>query len=396
MLKEIPAFLSRGFCDTSMNTPFSVGLARAFLSVACALVGMSIEYGLRQHFWMGAVLGIVFAGIIILIDIGLKDFSFRGFSSATIGLLIGILCAWLITRIDFFGSPWLSSYEGDWVTAQSIFELCLYTGLGFLGMMLALRSDREEFSFIIPYVRFRQDAVQEQPILVDTNIIIDGRIPRVCATGFLSGTLMVPRFVLDELHTLADSRDQIKKERGRRGLDCLNQMKQTPGLSVSIHEALKDSTEGVDTKLIHLARSMGARILTNDANLGKVARLQGVAVLSLFELAKAMRPVVVAGDELDLSLVKEGKDSHQAVGYLPDGTMIVVNHASDRIGTTQGVIVAGTLQTSAGRLIFAELKESLQKTGAHGPETTRDGKEPPVSGPDAAQAPAAKGITQEV
>lgn len=336
-----------------MNTQFSIGLARAFLFLICALIGMSIDVGLTGGWWLGSVFGILFASVIIILEMALKDFSFRGFSSATIGLLVGILCANLITRIDFFSTPWLQNYADP---ARPIFHLALYTGLGFLGMMLALRSDREEFSFIIPYVRFRRDAVQEQPLLVDTNIIIDGRIPRVCATGFLSGTLVVPRFVLDELHTLADSKDSIKKERGRRGLDCLNQMKQTPGIEVTVHDAFLDSTEPVDTKLIQLARAVGARILTNDANLGKVARLQGVAVMSMIELAKAMRPVVVAGDELDLTLVKEGKEDHQAVGYLPDGTMIVVNRAADQLGKSRKVVVGGTLQTSAGRLIFAELK----------------------------------------
>lgn len=338
-----------------MNTPFSIGLARAFLLVVCCLIGMSIDAGLRGGWWLGAGFGILFGSVIIVLESALKDFSFRGFSFATIGLMVGILCANLITRIDFFSTPWLQNFADP---ARPIFHLALYTGLGFLGMMLALRSDREEFSFIIPYVRFRRDAMQELPLLVDTNIIIDGRIPRICATGFLGGTLVVPRFVLEELHTLADSRDPIKKERGRRGLDCLNQMKQTPGIEVTVHEAFLESSEPVDSKLIQLAKAAGARILTNDANLGKVARLQGVAVMSLIELAKAMRPVVVAGDEIDLMLVKEGKEAHQAVGYLPDGTMIVVNRAAPHIGETRAVVVGGTLQTSAGRLIFAELKQS--------------------------------------
>ena len=337
-----------------MNTQFSIDLARAFLLLICALIGMSIDAGLTGGWWLGTVFGILFGSVIIILEMALKDFSFRGFSSATIGLLVGILCANLITRIDFFSTPWLQNFADP---ARPIFHLALYTGLGFLGMMLALRSDREEFSFIIPYVRFRRDAIQEQPLLVDTNIIIDGRLPRVCATGFLSGTLVVPRFVLDELHTLADSKDPIKKERGRRGLDCLNQMKQTPGIEVTVHEGLLASSEPVDTKLIQLSKVVGARILTNDANLGKVARLQGVAVMSMIELAKAMRPVVVAGDEIDLMLVKGGKDEDQAIGYLPDGTMIVVNRAATYIGESRRVIVGGTLQTSAGRLIFAELGE---------------------------------------
>jgi uncharacterized protein YacL len=341
----------------SMNSPFSINFARVFLILICCLVGLSIDAGIRGKVWAGIIGGGLFGVCIILIEMAIKDFTFKAFSSSAIGLLVGILCAWLVTRIDIFDTPWMSKYDDVTVaTAKAIFQLCLYTGLGFLGMMLALRSDREEFSFIIPYVRFRQEAVQGQPILVDTNVIIDGRIPRICATGFLSGSLVVPRFVLDELHILADSGDSIKKERGKRGLECLNKMKQTPGIEVTVHEALQESDEPVDTRMIRLARIVGARVLTNDSNLGKVARLQGVAVLSLIELAKAMRPVVVASDEIELALVKEGKDAHQGIGYLADGTMIVVNHASQLVGTSQQVIVTGALQTSAGRLIFAELK----------------------------------------
>jgi len=209
-------------------------------------------------------------------------------------------------------------------------------------------------------VRFRRDAIQGQPLLVDTNIIIDGRIPRVCETGFLGGQLIIPRFVVDEMHVLADSNDAIKRERGQRGLECLNQMQQAPGITITIHDEVFPAEKHVDTKLIQLSKQLGARLLTNDANLGKVARLRGVDVLNLNELVKALRPVVIPGDELELNLIKEGKDSHQAVGYLSDGTMIVVNQSADRIGQTVDVVVSSALQTSAGRLIFAELKENAK------------------------------------
>jgi len=181
-------------------------------------------------------------------------------------------------------------------------------------------------------------------------------LPGICATGFLDGTLIVPRFVLDELHVLADSQDGMKRERGRRGLECLEELQRARGIEVTLHEDDQPQEKLVDTKLIQLARSLDARLLTNDANLGRVAQLQGVSVLNLNQLAHAMRMVVNAGDELDLALVREGRDEHQAVGYLGDGTMIVVNHARDRLGSTVPVVVSSALQTSAGRLVFAELK----------------------------------------
>ena len=209
----------------------------------------------------------------------------------------------------------------------------------------------------------------EQPLLVDTNVIIDGRLPMVCETGFLSGTIIIPRFVLDELHILADNPDEIKSERGKRGLESIEQLKQTPRLQVSIHESRMESEEMVDTKLIQLARRLYAKIATNDANLGKVAELQGVKVLNFNDLARALRPTVEPGDYLELTLMKEGRDENQAVGYLPDGTMIVVNEAARMLGKTVEVVVSGTLPTSAGRLIFADLqKNSRLAEGAEKPD----------------------------
>jgi uncharacterized protein YacL len=223
-------------------------------------------------------------------------------------------------------------------------------------MMLAIRSNRDEFAVIIPYVRFRQATVHDTPLLIDSNVIIDGRIPAVCATGFLSSSLVVPRFVLEELQRLADSADPLKRERGRLALERLQRMQLDPNLSITIHETEDDPHMAVDTRLIKIAKMLDARLLTNDASLGAIARLQSVSVLNLNDLTQALRPQLAAGDLLDLALTKEGRDSHQAVGYLSDGTMIVVNHARAHIGKTMPVVVNSALQTSAGRLFFADLK----------------------------------------
>jgi len=323
---------------------------RAIFLICCVLLGMSIASstgtGEISHL-TASVLGLLFGGLVIGLDMLLRNLTIRSFSAGTFGLMIGIFCAWLITNI-----PWAQNTgdKGNWI------ELAFYLALGYLGTALSLRSNRQEFSLIIPYVRFRNEGVIQQPLLVDTNIIIDGRLPGICATGFLGGTLIVPRFVLDELHVLADSLETVKRDRGRRGLECLEELKRAQGLEVSVHDDYQPNEKLVDTKLIQLAKTLEAKLLTNDANLGRVAQLQGLAVLNLNHLAQAMRVIVNAGDELELVLVKEGKDEHQAVGYLPDGTMIVVNHARSRIGNTAIVTVSSALQTSAGRLIFAELK----------------------------------------
>ena len=341
-----------------MPTTTVIKIVRIVFVIICVLLGISLALGVRgamEGIWIGAFCGLLFGGFFVLVDMLLKNFTIRSFSSGTIGLLIGVLCAWLISLIfKMVGLPFIDGQE----QIERVLFSMLYAAFGYIGIVLALRSNRQEFSLIIPYVRFRNEGVMRQPLLIDTNIIIDGRLPAICQTGFLDGTLIIPRFVLDEMHLLADSGDTLKRDRGRRGLDCLEALKQLPNLEITVHDDYQTQEKLVDTKLIQLAKLLDARLLTNDGNLGRVAHLQGVPVLNLNQLAQSMRPILAIGDEVDLTLVKEGKDDHQAVGYTPDGAMIVVNHARDRIGSTASVIVSSALQTSAGRLIFAELKSS--------------------------------------
>lgn len=348
-----------------MISPSASNFARAvFVTLSC-LLGIAIAFGFftqKDRAWIGALGGTVFGLAVILIDQVLRNFTFRGFSNATVGLLVGVLCAWLVSKVDLFGGPWMDVIFEDPGFFQSLMNLGVYLIFGFLGVSLALRAHREEFSLIIPYVRFRQDSARDSPLLVDTNVIIDGRIPLVCETGFLSGSLVVPRFVLEELQILADSPDPIKRERGKRGLEYIGEMRSADNLDVTIHDDNQSRDELVDAKLVQLARRIGARLLTKDSNLENVARLQGVEVLNLNALAHAMRTKLMPGDPVVLKLVKGGKDNHQAVGYMPDGTMIVVNHARRFLGEKVTVVVGGTLQTAAGRLLFAELNEPDRAT----------------------------------
>src|SRR5205814_8789048 len=244
---------------------------------------------------------------------------------------------------NLFSASDILRFQSD--TVQWAARLIIYCAFGYLGMMLAMRSNRDEFSLIIPYVRFAREATQHEPLVVDTNIIIDGRIAELCATGFLSRALIVPRFILGELQTLADSRDPIKRERGRRGLDLLNELQKSRELDLTIHETTGDADLSIDARLVRAAKLLQARLLTNDQALCQVARLQQVPVLNLNDLSQALRPAVVAGDEMELHLLKEGRDPHQAVGYLSDGTMIVVNQARSQIGRVATVVVSSALQT---------------------------------------------------
>jgi uncharacterized protein YacL len=332
-----------------MTPLLTVNLLRVLFITFCATIGALVSSELQGNSWAGLILGIVLGLAIVLIDRLLKGFSLRAFSSATFGLLLGLFFANLLVASDVL------HYQSD--TTQWMARLIVYSVFGYLGMMLAMRSNRDEFSLIIPYVRFAREATQHEPLILDTNVIIDGRIAELCATGFLSRSLIVPRFVLGELQTLADSRDPIKRERGRRGLEILNQLQRSRDVELTIHESSGDDGESaVDARLVRTAKILQARLLTNDNALCQIARLQQVPALSLNDLTHALRPVVVVGDEIELSLVKEGREQHQAVGYLADGTMIVVNHARPHLGKTTTVIVSSALQTTAGRLVFAELK----------------------------------------
>ncbi|MEY2539746.1 MAG: hypothetical protein QOG67_3486 [Verrucomicrobiota bacterium] len=333
-----------------MTPLLTLNLLRVLFITFCAAVGAIVSSELQENIWPGLVVGIVLGLFIVLIDRTLKGFSLRAFSSATFGLLLGLFFANLLIASDVL------HYQSE--TTQWMARLIVYSSFGYLGMMLAMRSNRDEFSLIIPYVRFTRETTQHEPILLDTNVIIDGRIADLCATGFLSRSLIVPRFVLGELQTLADSRDPIKRERGRRGLEILNELQGSKDLDLTIHESTHDEETGVDSRLVRAAKVLQARLLTNDQALCQVARLQNVQTLNLNDLVKALRPVVVVGDEIDLAVVKEGREQHQGVGYLPDGTMIVVNHARPHLGKTVPVVVASALQTAAGRLIFAELKNN--------------------------------------
>lgn len=331
-----------------MTPLLTVNLLRVLFVTFCATIGGLVSVETHDNAVPGIVVGIVFGLLVVLADRLLKGFSLRAFSSATFGLLLGMFFANLLIGSDVL------RYQTE--TTQWTVRLIAYCTFGYLGMMLAMRSNRDEFSLIIPYVRFTRETTQHEPLVVDSNVIIDGRIADLCATGFLSRALIVPRFVLGELQTLADSRDPIKRERGRRGLDILNKLQQSRDIDLTIHDATAEGDLETDTRLVRVAKVLQARLLTNDGALCQVARLQQVQALNLSDLTRALRPVVVAGDELELHLVKEGRDNHQAVGYLPDGTMIVVNHARAQVGTTSTVVVSSALQTGAGRLVFAELK----------------------------------------
>jgi uncharacterized protein YacL len=208
-------------------------------------------------------------------------------------------------------------------------------------------------------------------VLLDTSVIIDGRVADIAKTGFLPGTLLIPRFVLNELQYIADSPDSLRRARGRRGLDVLAELQKTPNVMVRISDIDAEGVREVDGKLVVLARQLRCPILTNDYNLNRVAELQGVAILNINELANAVKSAILPGEPMEVQVIQEGKEFGQGVGYLDDGTMVVVENGRDLIGETVEVTVTKVLQTAAGRMIFARPESGEAGHGDHKPRTPR-------------------------
>jgi uncharacterized protein YacL len=302
---------------------------------------------------VGMVIGFGFGWLMIALDEMLKGFSLRAFSATTFGLLLGTVVALLIDHSGLFLDP--EDPKSITVT-RSLIRLGLFLSFGYIGMVLAMRSNKEDFSLIIPYVRFAPQNKPDNLLLLDTSAIIDGRIADLIEANFVEGLIVVPRFVLAELQQIADSSDPIKRERGRRGLEVLNRIQRNGRNEVKIHDGDFPDEKEVDSKLLRLARNLKAKLFTNDYNLGKIAELQSVNHVNLHELAKCMRVVLLPGETLSLRIVREGKDKGQGVGYLPDGTMVVVNNGHGAIGQQVEVQVHSLHQTGAGVIVFAELK----------------------------------------
>jgi len=322
---------------------------RLFFLLLCVLGSWSISQlheEWSQHPVIAVLIGLVGGSLVVGLDKVLKGLSLRGLSAISFGLFIGFVISF------FIGHSVMFSFIDP--APRLIAQIVLYVICSYMGMVIALRGS-DEFNLVIPYVKFRREDRPERLILLDTNIIIDGRILEVCATGFLNAVFILPRFVLQELQYIADSGDDTKRARGRRGLDVLKSLQNNPHVELRIHEEDAPRNAEVDDKLVYLAKTLRAEILTNDFNLNRIAELQRVKVLNLLELAKALRPVVLPGEKLTVKLVKDGREPDQAVAYLDDGTMIVVNRARRLVGQEIQVTIDSVLQTSAGRMAFAEV-----------------------------------------
>jgi uncharacterized protein YacL len=307
-----------------------------------------------------AALGLV----IVLAEVRIRRLSLKTLLGAAIGSILGIIGASLISLV--VGR--MSFVHPETETFVQILVLILMTYVG-----LVSGANKGEYLDLTSLGGFFNDgSLRKWCKVLDTSVIIDGRVADICKTGFLEGTLVVPHFVLRELQQIADSADSAKRNRGRRGLDVLEKIKSVPGIAVQIVEKDYPEVKEVDLKLIELAKEMSAKIVTNDFNLNKVSQLRGVDVLNINELANALKPVVLPGETMKVFILKEGKEYNQGVAYLDDGTMVVVDNARRMIGKTIATQVTSVLQTTAGKMIFGRFPEETEAgAGAQSPRQDR-------------------------
>ncbi|HEX4611290.1 MAG TPA: PIN domain-containing protein [Urbifossiella sp.] len=335
------------------------------LGVAAFAANVFFESDQAANGVIAAVGVLALGGLVLFTDVREKQKQVTTISAIYFGLLLGLLLGWLFTLAleplltYAFQRPQVVQVGRVLVTL-----VCCYVTIS------TLLQTKDEFRFIIPYVEFSKQVKGGRPLVLDTSVIIDGRIADVCDTRLIDTPLLVPRFVLQELQAIADSSDKLKRGRGRRGLDILKRLQSNPKVQLEMHDGnVPELRTGerirVDERLVILAKALGARVVTNDVNLNKVAQLQGVDVINLNELAIAMRTVALPGETMTVKLVKPGDQIGQAIGYLEDGTMVVVEQGRVLIGQDVLVVVTSVYPTQAGRMIFA--RPDQRASGTHTP-----------------------------
>lgn len=328
-------------------------ILRFLLFLICGISGYYLAIGTSSFpkvgIW-GLLGGLFLAALTLFIEDGLKKIPLKNLLGGFIGLILGVILANLISNV-FFSDVLINHLQIALPLYSGLYGICGYIGL-------RIGSKKGEEIHLAGWKVFSKNLPRsENTKILDTSVIIDGRIADITETGFVEGAILIPQFVLSELQHIADSSDPIKRTRGKRGLEVLHHIQKQANVDVRIVDTDYPTIKEVDAKLIELAKEVHGKIVTNDSNLNKVAELQGIEVLNINELANSLKPVVLPGEEMNVKILKEGKEVGQGVAYLDDGTMIVVDNGRRQMGKTIDVIVTSVLQTPAGRMIFARLKE---------------------------------------
>ena len=351
------------YLGSFMYKRFLIRLIRLDQGKLIVIVASSIIMGLIGYA-LAPLLIRKFSHMLKWIEANLQKMPIKDLIGGGIGLIFGLIVASLM-RGSFNELPYIGPF------LPIVFTLVF----GYIGMSVGSKKKEDLFGvFSILKLGSKEKIVKDdikvknspKPKVLDTSVIIDGRIADICKSGFIEGPLVIPNFVLEELRHIADSSDALKRNRGRRGLDVLNKIRKELDIPVEITNRDFKEIQEVDTKLVKLAQVLDGFVVTNDYNLNKVAELQGVTVLNINELANAVKPVVLPGEEMFLHVVKDGKEQGQGVAYLDDGTMIVIENGKTKIGESIYVVVTSVLQTAAGRMIFAKLKEEFNNANGVG------------------------------
>ncbi|HHF43391.1 MAG: PIN domain nuclease [Candidatus Aminicenantes bacterium] len=301
--------------------------------------------------YFGALVGFILAVMIIFLETKIRQNQFKVIWGSTVGTIGGVVLGWFLGLIY----QQVARDSGTQLFIRSFFLLIM----PYIGFLVGSR----KYEWLDPaYVfgLFKEKSDGRSYKILDTSVVIDGRIADICNTSFIEGTLVVPQFILKELQSIADSSDPIKRQRGRRGLDVLDQLQRSSQVKVQIVDYDFPDIQDVDSKLIELAKHMEAKIVTNDFNLNKVAQLQGIPVMNINELANALKPAVLPGETIRVYILKEGKEKDQGVAYLDDGTMVVVDNSRKMIGQTVDITVTSVLQTTVGKMIFGRYNENTK------------------------------------
>jgi uncharacterized protein YacL len=307
----------------------------------------------QTRFWtMLSAIGV--AMVLIGVDMFLPRKSLAALSGAFLGLVVGMVAAWglglvLDLLVETAAPDLIENAKVVGAIKLMVGTICCYLTISFV------LQTKDDIRFVIPYVEFAKQTRGNRPLVLDTSVIIDGRIADICDTRIIDSPLIIPRFVLQELQAIADSADKLKRNRGRRGLDMLNKLQTNDKVEIKISDTRLpsvDQTSDVDHKLVELAKKIDGRIVTNDYNLNKIAQLRGVDVININDMANALKPVVLPGETIRVKIIKPGEEPGQGVGYLEDGTMIVAENSREKINEEVTLSVTSVLQTSAGRMIF--------------------------------------------
>jgi uncharacterized protein YacL len=331
-------------------------ILRTFFLVAAAGVSVAIarsseKTGIRNP-WLAFVLLMV--GV-VGVEMFVKKKRIETISCVYFGIVIGLFLTYVV---GFAMEPLFYSEEMEVKTLKNVIQLAIGIALSYLCISFLIQT-RDDFRFIIPFVEFAKEVKGVKPYLLDTSVVIDGRIADLVETNIFDNQLVMPRFVLSELQSIADSGDKLRRSRGRRGLDILNRLRTNSQVDFRIHDRETPDMAGqpVDMKLVLLAKSLQGKVVTGDYNLNKMAKIHGVQVINLNDIANSLKPVYLPGESLEVRIVKPGEELGQGVGYLDDGTMIVVEAGREYVGRSVRIAVTSVLQTSAGRMIFGRFAE---------------------------------------